>query len=79
MSEWNLGLREYAVSRAIIELRETHEYINAEMIADHIRCSTRTVYSALTVLQSAKQVRRGQCANLHGGKGGYAYEYIGDR
>lgn len=54
----NLGLPEYAVSRAILELHETQEFVSARDIAGLLNCSEKTVYRALERLRSANKVRR---------------------
>jgi predicted transcriptional regulator len=70
MPELDMGLPDYAVSRAIPELDGGERYITIEDIAHHIGCSTRTVQRAIAKLMAANRLKR-----LDGGvkQGGYRY------
>ncbi len=68
MPELNLGLSEYAVSRAIPELHREHDYISRHDIAARIGCSSRTVERAIANLIEAGVIER--CERS---KGGYRY------
>lgn len=70
----NLSITDYAVSRAIMELHENHDLINARMIADHINAGTTAVYSSIANLKKAELL------HIKGGSarsGGFRYEYTG--
>jgi DNA-binding MarR family transcriptional regulator len=71
MPDKNLGMPEYAVSRAIEELSEEHVYINASLIADHIGCVPKTVYRAMKRLEKANKLTRLEGSPSHGG-----YRYV---
>lgn len=73
MPEKNLGIGEFAVSRAIQELREQHDFISARMIAEHIGCEQTAVYRAMKNLKAAGKLRRGKGSAR---KGGYKYECV---
>lgn len=74
MAEKNLGLSDFAVSRAIKELRENHRLINADMIAEYIGCSRDTVYRSMRRLKQAGKLEQGAGSIT---QGGYEYEYVG--
>lgn len=63
----NLGLSEYAVSRALLELNCQEEYIPIRSVANHIGCSIRTVERALKRLMEAEVVVRIDGNNRLGG------------
>lgn len=71
----NLGITDYAVSRAIMELHKKHELINARMIAEHINGEQTAVYRSLKTLKNADLVR---VVDGSARAGGFKYEYIGD-
>lgn len=75
ISSW--GVTEFAISRAIIELRAKNEYISARTMADHIGCSRLTVVRSLRRMIAAGIVTRG--AGDPKSLGGYRYEYHGSR
>lgn len=70
MPELDMGLPDFAVSRAIPELHKQKQYITIADIAKHIGCSERTVQRAIMKLEAAKRLTR-----LDGGRkqGGYRY------
>ena len=70
------GATEFAITRAIIELRQRNDYISAQMIADHISCERHTVHKALKRLIDQGQVLRGEGSKRGGG---YKYDYVGTR
>lgn len=75
MAALNLSITDYAVSRAIMELHQEHEYINAQMIAEKINGEQTAVYRSFKNLKDAKLLR------VSGGSartGGFIYEYLGD-
>lgn len=75
MPNKNLGITDFAVSRAIMELHEEHDLINAQMIADKINGEETAVYRSLKNLKEAGLV------SVCGGSrraGGYRYEYTGE-
>lgn len=72
----NWGATEFAISRAIVELRAQHEYISARTIADHIGISRLSVVRALRKMIAAGLVSRGEGSIR---LGGYRYEYHGTR
>ena len=70
LPEQNLGVSDYAVSRAIPELHEHLEFIKPEDVARHINGSRSTVYRAIDNLKAAGilvcvETRRGQGARYH--------------
>ena len=66
----NMGLPEFAVSRALIELQSEREYVSIAAVASHVGCSTRTVKRAMKRLIETNTIVR-----LDGSrsKGGYRY------
>jgi len=69
----DMGLNEFALERAIMELaqqRETFDYFD---IADYIGCSRRTVASGMKRLLLADRV-----IAIGSRRGGYRYEVIGE-
>ena len=76
MPEQNFSPLDFAVSRAIPELHEEKEYISGEMIAEHIGCTSRSVYKSLRWMKSAKLIK---VIDVNKMKGGSIYEYVGTR
>lgn len=74
MEQKNLGITDYAVSRAIMELQDQHDVINADMIAEHINGERTAVYRSMRKLKQAKFLVRGDGSPR---AGGYQYEYTG--
>lgn len=70
----NMGITEYAVSRAILELQEEHHHISYEMIADRIGGGVSTVGKTVTHM-----IRCGMLRRVSGSTraGGYRYVYRG--
>jgi len=58
MSERNLGLSDYAVKHAILNLQTHQDYISADDIADEIGCERKAVYRALGRLRDADIIKR---------------------
>ena len=54
----NVGMSDYAVTRAIPELHRDRHFITEEQIAAHIGCGTSTVKRALTTLMASGRVIR---------------------
>lgn len=54
----DVGITDYAVSRAIMELNKHHDRYSSEEIAQHIGCSVVTVRRTLPRLIKAKRVTR---------------------
>lgn len=54
----DVGITDYAVSRAIMELNEVHDRYSSEEIARHIGCSVVTVRRTLPRLINAKMITR---------------------
>lgn len=73
MAEKNLGLSDFAVSRAINELREQYRFLSAHMVAEYIGCSPDTVYRSMRRLKEAGKLKQGAGSIT---QGGYEYEYI---
>jgi predicted transcriptional regulator len=71
MPERNLGISEFAVSRAIMELNQQHERLTATMIAEHIGCEKTAVYRAIARLKEAGKLLRGEGSPKAGG-----YRYV---
>lgn len=71
----NLSITDYAVSRAIKELHQEHELINAKMIANHINGGKTAVYDSLSNLKQANllKIKDGSAR-----AGGFIYEYLGE-
>ncbi len=67
----NMGLSEFAVSRALVEMNSEREYVSVAVIAAHVGCSDRTVKRAMKRLIDANAIVR-----LDGStsKGGYRYD-----
>ena len=68
LPEQNLGISDFAVSRAIPELHQEQDYISRQDIAHHIGGSIRTVDRAIKNLTAAGKLQR-----LERSKGGYRY------
>lgn len=71
VAERNLGVIDFAVTRAIPELQEEYDLINAKLIAEHIGCEQTAVYRSMSRLREAGRLRRGRGAARRGG-----YRYI---
>jgi predicted transcriptional regulator len=67
MDQLNLGAIEFAVSRAIPELHEDHDYISARQIADHIGCERTCIYRAIRRLKAAGRLQRLEYKPRNGG------------
>jgi predicted transcriptional regulator len=66
-----MGLSEFAISRALLELQCDREYISIAMVATHVGCSNRTVKRAMKrLIESNTVVRLDGCRT----KGGYRYD-----
>lgn len=76
MASKNFGAMEFAVTRAIRELREDHEFISSFMIAEHISSHPITVQRSLRRLIRAGMVIRGDGSPA---QRGFRYDYIGTR
>ncbi|MEM9954349.1 MAG: hypothetical protein AAF846_22250 [Chloroflexota bacterium] len=75
MPERNLGITDYAVSRAIMELHQQYELINAQMIAERINGERTAVYRSIRTLREADllEIKYGSSR-----AGGFRYEYKGE-
>lgn len=68
--ELNVGLSDYAVTRAIPELQCERHLITLDDIANHIGCSRSTVERAIATLRRAGRIRRVDGSRSRG----YRYE-----
>lgn len=74
MATMNLGITDYAVSRAIQELQKEHDLISARMIAEKINGEQTAVYRSIKTLKEADLLEVKAGSNR---AGGYRYEYLG--
>jgi predicted transcriptional regulator len=70
----NMGITEYAVSRAIMELQKEHNLISYKMIADRIGGGTTAVGESVKHMMKSQTLIRIEGSSR---AGGYRYDYLG--
>lgn len=69
-AENNIGLSEYAVRCALLELKCEEQQVSMRQVAAHIKCSESTVKRAMSRLMAADLLER-----LDGSRRGGGYRY----